>query len=255
MQFLIGSDPEVFIKSRQYGHYKSAVGLVGGSKQNPKPIDKYGHAIQEDNVSVEFNIPPAASLKDFKASIKKVLNHIQSILPEYIIDTSSAVSFPKEELNTPEAQEFGCEPDYNAWLKTVNPKPETSDQNLRSAGGHIHVGSIVAQHNPIAVIRAMDLFLGVPSVSMDKGILRRKLYGKAGSFRPKSYGAEYRTLSNFWIFNDDTIEWAYDGTRRALEFVSQNKSIPDNDGYLIQRCINANRLEDFHHLNNIYNLA
>ena len=50
MQFLIGSDPEVFIKSRQYGHYKSAVGLVGGSKQNPKPIDKYGRASCRERV-------------------------------------------------------------------------------------------------------------------------------------------------------------------------------------------------------------
>ena len=255
MKFLIGSDPEVFIKSKKYGHYKSAVGMVVGSKECPLPIDNLGHAIQEDNVSVEFNIPPAPNLTSFRASIHKVLDHIRSILPEYDIDTASAVSFPVEELQTQEAQTFGCEPDYNAWLKRVNPKPEADDENLRSAGGHIHVGSDIAKHDPIAVIRAMDLFLGVPSVAMDKGTLRRKLYGKAGSFRGKSYGAEYRTLSNFWIFGDDTIEWAYNGTQRALEFVASGSVIPEDHGFLIQRCINANNMDDFNHLNNLYQLT
>ena len=255
MQFLIGADPECFIKSRKYGHYKSAVGMVGGTKQHPKPIDNLGHAIQEDNVSVEFNIPPADSLTGFRASIHKVLDHIRSILPEYDIDTSSAVSFPPEELDTPQAQEFGCEPDFNAWTKSKNPKPKAADENLRSAGGHIHVGSSIAVADPVSVIRAMDLFLGVPSVALDNGTLRRKLYGGAGSFRQKKYGAEYRTLSNFWIFNDSLIEWAYTGTQRALEFVEKGYTIPEEDGFLIQRCINASRMDDYEHLNNIYKLA
>jgi len=183
-----------------------------------------------------------------------VLAHIRSILPDYEIDTASAVSFPEEELNTPEAQLFGCEPDYNAWTKKINPKPVTEDENLRSAGGHIHVGSDVAKRDAIAVIRAMDLFLGVPSVAMDKGTLRRKLYGKAGSFRPKPYGAEYRTLSNFWIFSDELIQWAYDGTQAALNFVENGGIIRDDDAFLIQRCINTSNLEDMRHLQNIYGL-
>ena len=93
---------------------------------------------------------------------------------------------------TPEAQMFGCEPDFDAWRECVNEKPCADDKNLRSAGGHIHVGSDLAISNPVAVIRAMDLFLGVPSTQLDAGTLRRELYGKAGCFRAKSYGAEYQ---------------------------------------------------------------
>ncbi len=252
--FKIGCDPELFIKSKQYGSYKSAVGLIGGSKWAPKPIDNEGHAILEDNVAVEFNIKPADTLDQFRSSIHKVLNHIRSVLPGYELDKASAISFPKDELMTPEAQEFGCEPDFDAWRECVNMKPSAPDPNLRSCGGHIHVGSNVAKSDPIAVIRAMDLFLGVPSTHLDPDTLRRELYGKAGCFRPKPYGAEYRTLSNFWIWDDNLISWAYQGTQRALEFVSSGSVITPEDGFRIQRCINNNNKDDYNYLKTAYNL-
>lgn len=244
MKFLIGADPEFFIK-KKYGGYTSAVGLIGGSKWEPKKIDEDGHAILEDNVAVEFNIKPASSFDEFRSSIHKVLDHIRGILPGYEFSKESAVSFPQEELMTPEAQMFGCEPDFDAWRECVNEKPCAEDKNLRSAGGHIHVGSDLAINNPVAVIRAMDLFLGVPSTQLDAGTLRRELYGKAGCFRAKSYGAEYRTLSNFWIFDDSLIQWAFEGTQRALEFVEKGNTIDVADGYRIQRCINTNNPDDF----------
>ena len=244
MKFLIGADPEFFIK-KKYGGYASAVGLIGGSKWEPKKIDEDGHAILEDNVAVEFNIKPASSFDEFRSSIHKVLDHIRGILPGYEFSKESAVSFPQEELMTPEAQMFGCEPDFDAWRECVNEKPCADDKNLRSAGGHIHVGSDLAINNPVAVIRAMDLFLGVPSTQLDAATLRRELYGKAGCFRPKPYGAEYRTLSNFWIFDDSLIQWAFEGTQRALEFVEKGNTIDVADGYRIQRCINTNNPDDF----------
>ena len=248
MKFTIGCDPELFIKKR-YGSYKSAVGLIGGSKWAPKKLDEVGHAILEDNVALEFNIAPAQSQDAFRASIHKVLDHFRSILPEYELDTASAVSFPAEELDTPQAQEFGCEPDFDAWRKgAVNPKPHAKDENLRSCGGHIHVGSEIAQKEPLAVIQAMDLFLGVPSVALDNGELRKQLYGKAGCFRKKDYGVEYRTLSNFWIFQDKLIDWAYERTQDALEFTAKGNRIHPDDGLLIQRCINNNRKDDYEFL-------
>jgi len=253
MKFYIGADPELFIKTK-YGSYKSAVGLIGGSKETPRPIDNLGNAILEDNVAVEFNIQPAENVMQFRAHIHKVLNYIRSILPDYNLDTASAVSFPEDELNTPQAQEFGCMPDYNAWQKRVNEKPYAQDKNLRSAGGHIHVGSAIAINDPIGVIRAMDLFLGVPSLVLDDGKLRRELYGKAGCFRIKPYGAEYRTLSNFWIFDDNLIDWAYHGTQRALEFVSNGSVIAPEHEYMIQRCINNSDMNDYHMLKEAYNL-
>lgn len=251
--FLIGADPELFLRN-PYGKYKSAVGLLTGTKEEPTPIDEVGHAYQVDNVAVEFNIPAAESLNAFRSSIHKVLDHLRSILPGLEFSKESAISFPEEELQTPEAQMFGCEPDYDAWNMMENEKPHAADPNLRSCGGHIHVGSPIAVDNPISVIRACDLFLGVPSVALDNGTLRRNLYGKAGSFRFKKYGAEYRTLSNFWIFDDDLINWAYHGTRQALDFVAAGKEILEEDGLLIQQCINEGDMDAYKHLVTAYQL-
>lgn len=237
--FTIGADPEMFIRNKYTNKYKSAVGLITGTKDKPTPIDEKGHAYQVDNVAVEFNIAPADSLQAFRSSIHMVLDYLRQKLPDYDFSKDSAVSFPEEELKTPEALLFGCEPDYDAWNMIENKKPNALDPNLRSCGGHIHVGSDIAINHPVAVVRALDLYLGVPSVHLDNGVLRRQLYGKAGSFRFKPYGAEYRTLSNFWIFDDSLIKWAYNGTQQALAFVSENKGISDKDGHLIQQCINT----------------
>lgn len=250
--FLVGCDPEFFLKDGN--NYRSAVGLIGGSKEAPLPIDNDGSAILEDNVAVEFNTKPAESYEEFRSGIHKVLDYLREKLPGLEFSRESAVSFPKEELNTLQAQEFGCMPDYDAWRMCENDKPHADDPNLRSAGGHIHVGSSIAKSNPIHVIRAMDLFLGVPSVKLDRGTRRRELYGKAGSFRFKDYGAEYRTLSNFWIFDDHLIHWAYEGTQRALEFVDDGSVIQPEHEFLIQRCINTSNMSDYETLARAYSL-
>jgi len=251
-KFTIGCDPEIFLVDENH-KFKSVIGLLGGDKWIPRMLTKDGHACLEDNVAVEFNIPPCSSFEDFKREVQATMQMVKEILPSNLqYNTSSAVSFPVDELNCEKAWVFGCDPDYNAWTMEENPKPHAEDKNLRSAGGHIHVGSALAIADPVNVIRAMDLFLGVPSTQLDAGTLRRKLYGKAGAFRPKQYGVEYRTLSNFWIFSDKLIEWAYTGTAKALEFVHSGKEIPVGHGDLINNCINNNNKQAYQQLQSLY---
>jgi hypothetical protein len=71
---------------------------------------------------------------------------------------------------------------------------------------------------------------------MDNGILRKKLYGKAGAFRPKSYGVEYRTLSNFWIFEEKYIDWVYSAVESSLQCGIDLDEYKDS----IISCINKN---------------
>jgi hypothetical protein len=74
---------------------------------------------------------------------------------------------------------------------------------------------------------------------MDKGFLRKSLYGMPGAYRKKPFGFEYRVLSNFWIFDPKTIEWAYDNTARALAFVLDGGE-PTDDRDDIIKCISTN---------------
>lgn len=251
-KFSIGADPELFLQNSQ-GQFKSVIGLLGADKWNPRKLSEVGHAVLEDNVAVEFNIPPCTTFADFKKEIQATMQMVKAILPaELHYNQDSAVSFPESELNCEAAWKFGCEPDFNAWTIEENPKPQAEDKNLRSCGGHIHVGSDLAVADPVNTIRAMDLYLGVPSVVLDKGTLRRNLYGKAGAFRFKPYGVEYRTLSNFWIFSDTLLQWAYQGTQRALDFIHSGKELPAEHGELIQQCINNNNIDAYNELNKIY---
>lgn len=214
--YRLGSDPEVFLTSRKTGQFQSIIGKIGGDKWNPKPIEHLpkGFTLQEDNVALEFGVPPASSAEEFIFNTRKVMQEGLKALPGERFSRLSCVVFPKEEMNHPLAHIFGCEPDFNAWTANENNKPQPPHPFMRSAGGHVHIET---KANKLRVIRSCDLFLGIPSVLMDKGTERRKLYGKAGAFRPKPYGVEYRTLSNFWIFKPRLIKWVWDNVGRALD--------------------------------------
>ena len=243
MKVTCGADPELFLVDFA-GVLRSSIGKIGGSKEMPRPLPiGQGYCVQEDNVAMEFNIPPAEGRDQFIASIDTTLAFLAESVKEmygYGLSKESAASFLGEELDHPAALVFGCEPDFNAWTKDVNPKPKASDPNLRSCGGHVHVGFDINKVDQTEVIKMMDLHLGVPSVLMDTGDLRKQLYGKHGAFRPKSYGAEYRTLSNFWIFSNRLIGWVWDNTLRAVNAAESRLALSEEDGRNIALAIDGN---------------
>lgn len=241
----LGCDPEVFLQDVVSGTLTSAIGKIGGTKAYPEPLPLGdGYAVQEDNVAMEFNIPPASNAKQFVESIQNTLNFLEGVVRDnygYKISHLSAASFPEKELDNPAAKVFGCDPDFNAWTGRRNPSPRSSDASLRSCGGHVHIG-LPESINRVTVIKAMDLFLGIPSVLMDTGELRKQLYGKAGAYREKSYGVEYRTMSNFWIFNKDLIEWVWRNTERAVAAVESQLPLDELRGPILT-AINRNDKE------------
>lgn len=226
----VGCDPEVFLKSN--GSIVSSIGLVGGSKRKPRPVIE--GSVQEDNVLAEINIDPANDSSTFVSRINKVLDQLVQ-LSGCDLEIKSSHVFDKEYLKSvgPKAFSLGCEPDYNVYTGKANPRvnPYTC---LRTAGGHIHVGDDSIDCNRL--VRTMDLYLGVDSVLLDNDNERRALYGKAGSYRPKPYGLEYRVLGNFWLKSDELKRWVYDTTISA---VNDHKHIVLPDDSLIQRCINT----------------
>lgn len=245
----LGSDPEVFLMDKN-GKHISAIGLIMANKWHPLQIKDMpeGFTLQEDNVALEYGIPPASSAEELVTHIEKVMQRSRDWFPHLDFSTVACTVFDEDQMQEPSAHVFGCEPDFNAWTGVANPSPRPPHQFMRSAGGHIHVET---QENPESVIQAMDLFLGVPSVLMDKDDKRKLLYGKAGAHRKKPYGVEYRTLSNFWIFERKYMEWVWRSTERALSnlsVVEQYKdavieSINTNNKELAQSLVNELSLE------------
>ena len=220
----LGCDPEVFLKNRK--QFISVIGRIKGNKWNPMQIPELptGFTLQQDNVSLEFGIPPAASKEEFIKHIQTVKAAGRKYLKGLTYATDSCVIFPEDQMQTAEAHMFGCEPDFNAWTGKENQKPQPPHPFMRSAGGHIHVETTLDKNE---VVKAMDLLLGVPLEIMDDGHERKKLYGKAGACRYKSYGVEYRTPSNWWIFKPERIGWVWDETARAIDLVSNGYYVCD----------------------------
>jgi len=237
----IGADPEVFLINKYTGKFISAIGIIGGTKESPEYVGDGEFAIQVDNVCAEFNIPPANNLKDFKLNITKGLKYIEKALPYNLeILIKSSAFFEEDQLQSKLSKTFGCEPDFNIWTMKENIIASAEDSCFRTCGGHIHVGYDNPEDEEVLLnlAKALDLFLGVESVLLDKDEERRSLYGKAGSIRVKPYGLEYRTLSNFWISKDDLIEWAFTRVFNAVDFINAKKKLSAEDEILIQNCIN-----------------
>lgn len=245
----LGSDPEVFLIDEK-GLHISAIGFINADKWHPMQVPNMqeGFTLQEDNVALEYGVPPAATAQEFAANIKAVMEKSREYFPNTLnFSKVSCTVFDKSQLQDPRSHVFGCEPDFNAWTMKTNPSPRPGNKFLRSAGGHVHIET---QADKVAVVRAFDLFAVVPSILMDDGELRREMYGKAGAFRPKSYGVECRSLSNFWIFEDRLCEWVWKSTETALN----NLGVADEFEELILDAINNNNKDSAKQLCSYFNM-
>ena len=220
---LIGADPEAFVNDGDVVSH--CINKLGGSKDKPRPVD--GGGLQEDNVLFEFNVDPTADAAEFAATINKVLEAGRAVLiPHGLFLEGGLSSFTYDSMEGfPEkAFEFGCTPDYNGYTGAVNPKPSAANPNLRTAGGHVHIGyshlATVTERISRDVVCMCDYLLGLPSLLEDNDSKRRELYGKAGACRLKSYGPEYRTLSNYWIWDDTLIQTVHQRAQKAYDDVA-----------------------------------
>ena len=214
---LIGADPELFMKSAE-GSFVSAHGQVPGTKHEPYKVP-FG-AIQIDGTALEFNIDPASTLNEFVDNIKSVKATIESYVPGYNVVAEPVATYDLEYFKyeiPPQAKELGCDPDFNAWTLDVNPRPKPGNLPIRTGAGHIHIGWTTGEdiydkdHFELCakIARQMDYYLGIYSLKWDSNSVRRSLYGKAGAMRPKSYGVEYRVLSNSWLNSEHLMKLVY----------------------------------------------
>lgn len=258
--YLVGADPELFICDASKDKIISSIGLIPGVKgkaYRPAELPE-GFGLQIDNILAEFNVPPTRDKNDFVNNMEVMKNYIRdyvtAVNPHYTICCKASAMIDDDQLDSPEAKEFGCSPDYNAWTEDVNPKPQGESTNLRTTGCHFHIG--YDDHNTetsLEIVKTLDLFLGVPSILIDPDDRRRELYGKAGCFRFTSYGVEYRVMSGFFISSPELVEWCFNQITEAINFINEGKSVTKDFRKIIQ-AIDENDKKTAKYLIDKYNI-
>lgn len=238
----MGSDAEVFCVDAT-GRFFPVCGLIKGTKDNPRKLTDDGIAVQEDNVMLEFNTAVSSNRKEWVENIRKAYRLAAAELPPGF--TTAAVPsahFETAFLQTPQAQMFGCEPDYNAWTMERNRRPQSENPNLRTAAAHVHISWANPENmeQRQRVIQMADIFVVLPSIRTQskEAKARREMYGKAGAFRPKEYGVEHRVLDNSWIADGVWIDAVWRRYTEAIMAANTDFVIPDDLASEVQRCIN-----------------
>lgn len=194
-ELMFGSDPEMFFVKN---------GVMIPSTQillNDTPN------VTRDGFQVELH-PSASGCRQLAArSIKYAITDAAAIAERAGAELSFALSHVVDDKvwkKTPsDVKKFGCNPTENVHEK--NQKRVTGKrEKFRAGGGHIHVGALnVSEKNDLpTIVKLFDIVVGNTLVLLDRdpaNITRRKNYGRAGEYRPKPYGVEYRVPSNFWL--------------------------------------------------------
>lgn len=265
----LGSDPEIFVTKKDGTPWGASTTGCKGTKKNPDKTP-YG-AIQVDGLALEFNTNPCDTVQDWIDVHYTALEHVSEVAAQndLILNNESRLDFTDyiESVGaTEEELLFGCDPDFNADTMAENTMPDNDGSiKFRTTGGHVHIGmgnwgelcggdDKIAHMMASKIVFICDAILGLRSVLMDSGEARKELYGKAGAYRIKPYGVEYRTLSNYWIFDEAEMTFIYDALMGILsddgefekisEFATHNradivKAINENDKQLAAKLING----------------
>lgn len=235
MKFLIGCDPEIFLLNPNSGQFVSAEGLIPGDKLNPFKVKK--GTIQVDGFAAEIGTDPASDPNEFADNVETVLDELRSRIPGYKLVFQDSVIFDEKVFlgQSDKGRELGCEPDYSAHTRMPNNPPVPNPKEFRTASGHIHIGFCEDEDitspghfaDCCTVSKQMDWVLGCPSVLMNPGSKRRALYGKAGAFRPKSYGVEYRTPDNSWLVSRERMIYMFNNAIKGMNDLMNGKNYVD----------------------------
>jgi hypothetical protein len=250
MKITIGCDPELFVT--QDGKFRSAWGLIPGTKDKPHIVED--GAVQVDGCALEFNTDPVDNADDFVRKINSVMGQMKAMVPEYEFAIVPSCRFNGNHFRAlpEEAKELGCTPDFNAYTMQENPKPDNTT-TMRTASGHVHIGGFETddpnsdEHmlRCATLVKQLDCYLGLPSLLFDKDVKRRKMYGAAGCFRPKTYGVEYRVLSNAWLLSESRMRFVFNQTVKAVnDLIAGHRAIDRVGEGAVQQIINNSRAND-----------
>lgn len=254
MSLVIGADPEFLVRDNRTGSFISVHDLLPGTKKAPHRY-KSG-AIQVDGVSAEININPATSSAMFINNINQIRTYLINRLgPTYSIEATPFAAFTQDYFDQlpDSAKELGCMPDFNAWDNGAENPPPVDIGPFRTGAGHIHIGWLNNdrrnmndpdhRNDCIALVKQLDYYIGIHTLRYDPDGRRRSLYGRAGAFRIKPYGVEYRVPSNAWLKDEILMSWIFRAAQAAYFDLKTGKSPVVQYGDLAADIINENQTD------------
>lgn len=135
----IGADPEMFLVDTSNNEIICAKGIIPGKKNKPytKGLPK-GFGVEIDGILAEFNIPPCSDKTEYIDSIKFmkdwIRNYVKNKNPNLDILCKSSTVVPDRCIADPDVNQIGCDSDYNAYTREVNPQVDGYPDNTRCAG-------------------------------------------------------------------------------------------------------------------------
>lgn len=235
-----GCDPEYFVVSCKTNEIVPAWEIPNlGDKRNPRMInDRWG--VLADGAAIEFNCPePYNDPNVMRQALTKAILAWQADNKEYrvlpIRDLTSNEALWKY-WDHPAMQEIGCDPDLDAllqgehrllgppdfWLGGEKTKP------WRTAGGHIHIGIDPWPEVPKHVfVRLLDhIYFSWFNNKVPDPVM--STYRRAGLYRDKPYGVEYRTPNSMWTSPDirDSFARFYQTVQDLVAVLSNPDSEP-----------------------------
>lgn len=151
------------------------------------------------------------------------------------------LAFPSYRLSSPEGSKWTNSSDRRIHCATFNlhkDKVEKLTKNQRFIASYMqpekyftvkiakdepNVDIIAARDHFADIIKLYDRFIAIPSIlfvyNHKEERLRREIYGKAGTYRLKPYGLEYRVLSNAWSWCNPLTSYIFYQARVLFDMV------------------------------------
>jgi len=231
-----GADPEFFLKNEK-NEIVSAKEVLKDKEnlfgEGGKDAIKSNWAnLIPDGILAEINIDDTKCRANLGNGFSEAFNGIKNILEEkklkICFDGVVLIKKPIFDKMNSESKEFGCVPSYNVYTKGISNIPVNSETyRYRSAGGHLHLGLNISDFKnwelyKDQIVMMLDYIVGNTFVLLDqnkKQKKRREVYGRAGEYRLKPYGIEYRTLSNYWLRDYKLMSLAFNLANLAVSLV------------------------------------
>jgi hypothetical protein len=226
-----GSDPEIFVVNANGG-----IACPVEMLPRPKEVLNLGPegGVNRDGIAFELNPAPSSDPAVVAANMAKLLQIGVGRLSDAGLHIVQSLSATIDDDMPPDAYEFGCNPDYNAYTKEeyrckLNPRKYLK----RFAGGHISMGIDIPMtfDQVCELVKLFDFYAGlralfyIPRDEVENAVERRLSYGAAGCFRHKNHLVEYRTPDSSWLWATGAYEEICSGMFLAFEAFMSGKRI------------------------------